>query len=453
MRTEKAIGRLGVWQFLSAFVFLMFAPATALAQSSQRSSPCTLQISLDGSVGPGLTDYFERAVHRADERHCDSLLFLINTPGGNLQTTRLLVEAMLSSKIPVLCLIWPSGGHAGSAGAILLQACHVSGASPATNLGAATPISAAGDLPDDLRQKMIEDTKSWVTGLARLRGRNELFAAETITKAKAVDAETAVQMRAIDTVAVDIDSFLKFANGRPVKMPGDRIEEVKVGPVVNFERDLRVRVLDFLTDPQFAYLLFMASLALLYLEFTHPGVSVPGVLGSLGLIVSMIAFHKLNVWWGGVALIALGVAFLIAEAFVTSFGVLGIGGLIAVTAGSILLYDPAVIGERLPYSLIFGMTGTIGLAMFLLALVIYRSRTSAAKRQSSLGLIGRLATITSMESPSQRRGMLEVSGELWRFQSDSDVEVGGTVEIRTQEGLALRVSPSPKSQSQKSKST
>ncbi len=421
------------------FVCLIFIGQRGLAQNDSGSSPCTLQITLDGAVGPGLTDYFERAAHRAEERKCDAILFLINTPGGNLQTTRLLVESILSSKIPVLCLVWPAGGHAGSAGAILLQACHVSGAAPATNIGAATPISAAGDLPDDLRKKMIEDTRSWVTGLAHLRGRNEKFAAESITEAKAVDVETAAQMKAIDTVAVDIPSFLKFAGGRPVKMPGDRIEAVKVGPTVDFERDLRVRVLDFLTDPQFAYLLFMASLALLYLEFTHPGVGVPGVLGSLGLIVSMIAFHKLNVWWGGVVLIGLGVIFLIAEAFVASFGILGIGGLIAVTAGSILLYDPAVIGERLPYSLVFGMTGTVGLGMLLLALYIYRSRTSSAKRRGSMELIGRFGKIVSLESPSQRRGMLEVSGELWRFQSDADVGVGRTVEVIDQDGLILKV--------------
>lgn len=428
---------------LTVFVLISLA-WSEVARAESDVSPCTMKITLDGAVGPATSDYFERALRAANEHHCDSLLFLINTPGGNLQTTRILVEEILDSTLPVLCYVWPPGGHAGSAGAIILQACHVSGAAPATNIGAATPVSAtAHEIPQDLRTKLIEDTKSWLISLARLRGRSELFAEESITKGRALDAEAAAKLKAIDTVARDVDEFLRFARGRPVKTRGERIEAVKTGPILEFGADLRHKLLNFLTDPEFAYLLFMASLVLLYVEFTHPGVVLPGVLGSLGLIVSLIAFHKLDVWWGGVALIGLGMAFLIAEGFVAGFGFLGLGGLVSIAAGSIFLYDPAVTGGRLPYAVIFGFLATVGVGMLVLAMYIYRSRVRRRAQSGAAAAAedfrGQEAKVVTLEAPSRRRGMVEVKGELWRFQTDRDVEPGSRVEILGHEGLVLRV--------------
>jgi len=426
----------------SALVLLWteFGHGTSTRDPSRPS--CTLEFKLDGAVGPATVDAFAGAQIEAEKRGCDSILFLINTPGGNLQSTRILVEKILESKIPVLCLVWPPGGHAGSAGAILLQACHVNGAGTATNIGAATPVSGSGEaIPKDLRDKLVEDTQSWVTGLARLRGRNETFAKESVTKARAIDASEAVQLKAIDAQVSTTEEFLNFARGRPVKMPGDRIEEVKVGSVVSFEKGLRHRFLDFVTDPQFAYLLFMASLALLYFELTNPGAILPGALGGIGLIISLMSFHKLDVWWGGVLLILLGMAFLIAEAFVPSFGVLGIGGLIAFIAGSVLLYDPMVIGGRLPLTLIFGIVATVGIGMMALSIYIYRTRFSKKRPAGMDEFLGKHGRVVSLESPSQRRGMLEIGGELWRFQSSQDFVIGQEAEVIANDGLVLSVKP------------
>ena len=422
---------------LVAFQILIFAQS-AFAQAEPGG--CTTQLTLSGTVGPATSDAFERALVKAKTENCESLLFLINTPGGNLQTTRIIVEKILSSPIPVLCFVWPQGGHAGSAGAIILQACHVSGAATATNIGAATPVSGdGGSIPDDLRNKLVEDTKGWVTGLAKLRGRNQTFAAESITKARSIEADEALKLKVIDLVSASPEEFLKAASGREVKMAQDKVTAVKTGSIRAIEPDLRFRFLDFVTDPQFVYIIFMASLALLYFEITHPGFGAPGILGGIGVIISLIGFHKLEVWWGGVLLILFGLACMNDEAFVTSFGLLGIAGLAAFSFGSILLYDPMIIGERLPYSTVFGIVGTLGVAMMVLGLYIYRTRfrTHHRKTVTEAGLIGRTGKVVSTESSG--KGMAEVSGELWRIESDSPLQVGANVKVVAEDGLVLKV--------------
>ncbi|MCB0386256.1 MAG: ATP-dependent Clp protease proteolytic subunit, partial [Bdellovibrionales bacterium] len=258
---------------------LLPVSATWAAEDSSES-PCTLQMEVTGAIGPGTLDLFQRGIAKAQDRKCTSLLVLINTPGGSLQSTRLIVEEILSSPIPVMCLVHPSGGHAGSAGAIILQACHISGAVEATNIGAATPIASTGqEIPDDLRKKLLNDTRSWVEGLTKLRKRSEKFGQDIILEAKAVSAREALKLGAIDFVGRQKQEFLEFAHGRLTQIKDQQSEtRVAVGPLEVWEPDLRHRLVSFLTDPQTAYMMFMGSLALLYYEITHPGLLVPGVI-------------------------------------------------------------------------------------------------------------------------------------------------------------------------------
>lgn len=419
-------------------------PGKAAAPAADRNTPsCTLEMEIGGVVAPGTFDYLSRGFARAAELDCRSVLLRINTPGGNLQTTRMIVERILSSPVPVLCLVGPPGGHAGSAGAIILMACHVAGAEPATNIGAATPVSGTGaEIAEDLRKKLVQDTESWVRGLAKLRGRNLEVAGKIVTEARALDAEDAAKLGVIDVVTGDVDPFLDFAEGRQVKMPGGATAVVRTGALMRYQPDLRHDLLQILTDPQFAYLLFMASLALLYFEFTHPGIVVPGVAGGIGLIVSLMAFHKLNVWWGGASLIVLGVVLLAAEAFVPSFGALGFGGIVAFAVGSVLLYDPSVTGSGLPLSLIAVTTGTVGALMLGLAFLAYKTR-HRGRAIMDTALLERVGEIASLEAPSLRRGMVIIEGEYWKFSSERDVRVGDRVVVTAQKGLTLVVKPAP----------
>nr|BFD63319.1 nodulation protein NfeD [Bdellovibrio sp. HM001] len=419
-------------KFLMLLFMVFFAGAAAKAD-------CTTAITINEPISASTSDYLERAERRAVESKCSSLYLRINTPGGSLQSTRLIVERILASPIPYLCLIAPRGGHAGSAGAIILQACHVNGGLTATNIGAATPIlGSGGETPEDLRKKLVNDTVSWMEGVTKLRGRSLKFSKEIITEAKSLSSEVAHQEGALDILAASELDFLEKAQGRKV-IVGEKKETsvVAVHDLQEFVPDIRYRVLSFVADPEFAYLLFMGSLALLYVEITNPGLIAPGVIGGIGLVLSMVAFHKLDVTWGGLALILLGIAFLVAEMFIPSFGALGIGGLIAVFVGSVFLFDAQTTGYSLPLSLIISVVGVLGvlfLGIGYLALKTIRMKTrdSDAQMQSSEGIV------MTVEG-NGHRGQVEIIGEIWNFVSEDPLQEKDRVHVTGRQGLTLNV--------------
>lgn len=401
---------------------------------------CTIELEMSGTIGPASVDLLERGIRYTLSQKCSSLLLLINTPGGNLQSTRLIVEAILNAPIPILCLVYPTGGHAGSAGAIIHQACHVNGAMVGTNLGAATPVMGGGqEMPEDLRKKMLNDARSWMESITQLRGRSEEFGKDIILEAKAVGAEEALKIGAIDFVAETKAEFLDFAQGRKVRMTEKTEAEVQVGPLIVMELDYRHRVVAFFTDPQIAYLLFMGSLALLYYEVTNPGTMVAGVVGGVGLVLSLVAMHKLDVRWGGLLLLLLGVALIIAEVFVPSFGILGIGGVVSFVMGSLFLYDPSVTGGyALPLETIIPVSLALALAMLGLTFLAVKS-TKVKKRGSFDDMIGMVGEVAELTEPN--KGLVNVNGEIWSFKSSHSVSVGEEVKVLSYQGLTLNVQP------------
>ena len=416
------------------FVLLVIAPNAYTA--------CTLSMPVNGTIGPATSDFISRGFLAAKKRNCTSILLLINTPGGSLQSTRLIVEEVLASPVPVLCLVFPQGGHAGSAGAIILQACHVSGAVEATNIGAATPISSTGqEMPEDLRKKLINDNTAWVESLAELRGRNKNFARDIVTEAKSLESKQAFEEKAIDLLAHDVNQFLHLANGRAVQLAKGSIHEVVTGAVVLFDADTRMRILEFAADPEFAYLIFMGSLGLLYFEVTHPGMILPGVLGGIGLIVSLVSFHKLNVDWAGVLLIVLGLALMLAEAFVPSFGALGIGGTASFIFGSLLLFKQNSQDLRLSLGFVLLPSLILGGISLFLGKMAFKSFTR--KRPTTNELYReKIATVSEVFSEGMTdggHGFIEVSGETWKYQCSEKLKIGDKVEIIDKVGLTFKV--------------
>ena len=272
-------------------------PAKELSGLSQKPAPgsCTKELVIKDVIGSAALDSLQKAIELTKKDGCSSLLLLINTPGGLVLSTRKIVEAILDSSTPVLCLVYPAGAHAGSAGAIILQACHVNGAVEATNIGAATPIlNTGGKVSEDLRKKMVNDTTSWLDSLTALRKRNKKFGRDIITEAKAVSGMDAYKIGAVDFFGSTKEEFLKFAHGEKVQIQDKKNQEVQVGPLQPIRLGIRHHVISFVTDPQIAYLLFTGSLLLIYFEITHPGMVVPGVLGVTGLVLSLTGMHKLN---------------------------------------------------------------------------------------------------------------------------------------------------------------
>lgn len=415
-------------KFLVLFLFT-FLSLKAFAE-------CTVAITIQDTIGAATYDIFQRAAKEAEAKKCDSVFVRINTPGGHLSSTRLITELILSSERPFLCLISPVGGHAGSAGAIILQACHVSGGLTATNLGAATPISGSGqEMPQDLRNKLVNDTVSWLEAMTELRGRNKDFSKRIITEGKAVTTETAVKMKALDIAADNEAEFLAQAEGRKY-LNGKREEnKVAVGPIIEIAQDLRYKVLQFISEPELVYLLFMGAILLLYAEFSNPGLFVPGVTGAILLILSLISLHKLEANYGGIALMILGLGLWVAEVFITSKGILGIAGTLSFLLGSFLLFDPESTGLAIPLRLI--LTAGLFFGGISAALAFFAARSLRAPKHDYDEQM-RIAKVRIMEvGPDQRTGRVEALGEIWNFESLDPITMQDEVTIQRRENLKL----------------
>ena len=419
-----------IFSFLS--LFLLFSNVQA------QTTPCTLAIEIQDSIGAATYDLIQRASEKSAAEKCVSLLLKINTPGGSLQSTRLITEHILASKIPFLCVISPVGGHAGSAGAIILQACHVAGGLTATNLGAATPVSGSGtEIPKDLRNKLINDTVSWLEAMTDLRGRNKDFSKKIITEGKAITTDEAVKMKALDISAPSIEDFLKQAKGLKYKNQEKAEFTVEVGSLIEFEKDIRFKILQWISEPEWAYLLFMGALLLLYAEFSNPGLFLPGVAGAILLILSMIAFHKLEATFGGQALMVLGLLFWIAELFIASKGILGIAGTLSFIIGSFLLFDVETVGYDVPTAMILTTALTFGGLSFALT---YMASKSLSQKPHDHDLQMKTQKIKLMSvAGNGLSGQAELLGEIWNFESEVQLSLTDEVEFIERNKLTIKL--------------
>lgn len=421
--------------FLITFLFLIL---NSFKSVKAQESCSILNLKINGTIGAATWDYVQRGIHKAHEKKCQAIYLSMNSPGGSLQSTRLIVEAMLVSEIPFVCLISPSGGHAGSAGAIIMQACHVAAGLVATNLGAATPIMAQGnDIGQDLRKKMINDTVSWLEGIAKLRGRNLQFAKDIVTDAKAVTSEEATKIGALDYTAQTELEFFEKLKTREIKVKSGMTVKLSDMQVQNFEQDLRYKVLELVADPEISYLLFMGSLALLYAEITHPGLVAPGVIGGVGLILSLISFHKLDVAWGGLGLLLLGIALLIAELFVPSFGILGVGGIVSFVLGSLFLYDYEMTGYQLPLTLILPIAVIFASVFLGLGFLFLKTWRKKVKDDDYVFTQSKYRLVTL--SDDKKSGQVEVNGDIWSFFSEEEVKPDDELSFVLRQGLKLKL--------------
>lgn len=418
--------------------YLLFIIMVTLTQGTWAKEKCWGKINFEGTINAGTYDYWQRSLIIFKEKSCQAVLVNLNTPGGSLETTRMIVEEIMNSSIPILCLVSPQGARAGSAGAIILQACHLNGALKATNLGAATPILGNGeDIKGDLKNKIVEDTKAWVLGLAKERGRDQNFAVESISDAKSLDAEAAFKANAIDFFGNDEDEFIKFAIGKKININQNTSTELTEGEINPINTDFRAKFLQLLSDPEVAYLVFMGSLALLYFEITHAGVIAPGILGGIGLVLSLMAFHKLQIAWGGVALISLGLLFFILEIFITSFGALAVGGIISFLLGSMFLFEKGAIPYAIPWRSVIPVT--IFLAGIISLLTSMTIKTLRLRKRTVQGVgVGNVAHVININQSDLHLGQCKVGGEIWACRSQrGSLHLDKTYRVIEQQGLTL----------------
>jgi len=426
------------------FIGLVALGAGVLAaQSKDAAAPHVDLIAIDGSINPAVDDFLRESIARAKNNGARALVVQLDTPGGLLTSTRTIVKEMLGAQVPVMVWVGPSGAGAGSAGVFITLAAHVAAMAPGTNIGAAHPVAGGGQEVKGVMGEKIENfTASFSESIAQKRGRNAEWAIEAVRKSVAITESDALKQNVIDIVAKDIDDLLKQADGRKVDLDGKIVVlALKDAKVIRHEMSLKQKVLNTLADPNIAYLLMMAGLLGLYMEFSHPGVIFPGVVGAICLLLALASFQLLPLNYTGLALIALGVALLVAEMFVPSFGFLGIGGIIALAIVSLLLFDTESSDLIVDKSIVFTAVGTVGAIMLALSYLVFKSQ-KLTQTTGMDGLIGEIGEVRVKLGPV---GKVFVHGEYWNAEADSEIDVGAKVEVTGYQGMRLKVSRSSKS--------
>jgi membrane-bound serine protease (ClpP class) len=390
-----------------------------------------LVVPLEGAVGPASADFVSRAIKKAARDKAQLVVIRMDTPGGLDTSMRELIKDILASPVPVATFVAPGGARAASAGTFILYASHIAAMAPGTNLGAASPVSIGGGgaqkdekkQEDTMTRKVTNDAVAYIRGLAEMRGRNADWAEKAVREAVSLPAQEALKLKVIEHVAADVPELLRKLGKADA-------------PVVQVEVDWRTKVLAVITNPSIAYILILVGIYALIFEFMNPGVILPGVVGAICIVLALYAFHLLPVNYAGLALILLGIAFMIAEAFLPSFGALGVGGLAAFVIGSIILMeDTELPAFEIPYTLIGGLAVASGAFLFFVVGMAVRNRRRPVVSGREY-LIG--ASATALED-FEGEGWARVQGETWRVRSRVPVRHGQALRVTAMHGLILTV--------------
>jgi len=416
---------------------LGLAGFSALAQTPESISPHVHLIVVDGGINPAVDDYIKENIARAHVSGAKALVIQLDTPGGLLSSTRSIVKEILGAPLPVIVYVAPSGAGAGSAGVFITLAGHIAAMAPGTNIGAAHPVAGGGqEIKGVMGEKLENFTASFSETIAERRGRNTEFAIQAVRRSISITDKEALEKNVIDIIANDLRDLLKQAEGREVDINGTKQKvSFKGVRVQSFEMALRQKIIDILSDPNIAYLLLMAGILGLYMEFSNPGVIFPGVAGGIAILLALASFQILPINYAGLALILLGMALLVGEAFLPSFGVLGIGGIIALTLGSLLLFDTRGSDLLLDKKMVFTAVGTLSAFMIVVGYLVVK----AHRRKPTLGVEGLLGEIAEVKVSLNPEGKVFVHGEYWYAEGDGEFDVGEKVKVAGFDGMILKV--------------
>ncbi|TRO30925.1 nodulation protein NfeD [Pseudomonas putida] len=434
------------WRWLLLLLLLGITPG------GQAAPGAVWVLGIDDAIGPASADYLVRSLSQAQAQGAQLVVIRMDTPGGLDSAMRQMIKAILACTVPVASYVAPSGARAASAGTYILYASHIAAMAPGTNLGAATPVrigGAPGTPSDDkakggddetLARKQVNDAAAYIRGLAQMRGRNADWAEKAVREAVSLSANEALRLNVIDQVADDLPDLLRKLDGKTLQLAGQPRQLQTAGAsVVEHLPDWRTRVLAVITNPSVALILIMIGVYGLLFEFMNPGSAVGGVVGGICLLLALYALQLLPVSFAGVALILLGITFMIAEAFLPSFGVVGFGGIVAFVVGALILIDTDAPGFGIPLALI----GTLALLSALLIGGVLGMALKARRRalvSGDAGLVGSLVTVTQVMASDPFCGVVLAQGEQWQVQCATPLQTGQNVRVTARHGVMLEVS-------------
>jgi membrane-bound serine protease (ClpP class) len=460
-RVDACLSRCAARALFAAMV------ALPLLASDVVAAPRAVVLEIDGAIGPAVADYVVRELREIGQPDTRLVILRMNTPGGLDTSMRVIIRAILSSPVPVAAYVAPSGARAASAGTYITYASAIAAMAPGTNLGAATPIQMGrvprlpGGAPeqpagqkskekgsegntspaepaDTETRKAVNDAVAYIRGLAELNDRNADWAAEAVRTAVSLPASEALKLHVIDVIADDVPDLLRKIDGRTVKVAGKPERLATAGlDVVTAAADWRTELLAVITDPNVAFILMLIGVYGLIFEFLNPGAVAPGLIGSISLLVALYALNLLPINYAGAALVLLGIGLMVAEAHIGSFGVIGVGGIVAFVIGAIMMFPSGAPGFTLSLSVV-GAATVATAALFLLVLTMLlrsRRRPVVTGKEGLLGAEGETVAWDGDE------GRVRVNGEIWRARAHRPLQPGARIKVINREGLVLVVEP------------
>ncbi|MDM0068918.1 nodulation protein NfeD [Variovorax sp. J31P207] len=431
--------------WLMGLVLLAHAVGAAGAQAVPAAAPApalpgtVVLMELDGAIGPAAVDHVRRGLRLAVREQARLAVIQLDTPGGLDASMRDIVKDILASPVPVATFVAPDGARAASAGTYILYASHIAAMAPASNLGAATPVAIGAPtpaVPDTMAAKRLADASAYLRSLAQLRGRNAEWGELAVRESASLSAAEALQKNVITLIAQDVADLLRQVDGREVRTAQGVLRlSTRQAQVLVFDADWRSRVLSVITEPSLALVLMMLGIYGLLFEFSNPGFVLPGVVGAISLLLALFGLQMLPVNYAGLGLIFLGVAFLIAEAFLPTFGALGVGGIAAFCIGAVLLIDNEAPGFGVPLWLV----GALAVVSAGFIVVVAGAAAKSRRRPPVLGVSTLVGATGELVEFADGEGWAQIQGDYWKVRGAQGLRAGRRIRVMRVQGLALQV--------------